>query len=216
MAMVVVGGHSRNVGKTSVVVGLIAALPEMRWTAVKITQHGHGICTLNGLPCDCACDERGQSILEESDRSGGSDTSRFLVAGAEHSLWVRTEQGKLGEIIPKLQQRLQSASSVIIESNSVLEFLKPTLYLAVLDATVPDFKESARRFLPRADAVILHGEPATPVWSEWARRQLTGKPVFSIQPPPYMTSAIAEFVRERIAPAAAAEAAEKTERQNKA
>jgi hypothetical protein len=200
--MVVVGGHSRNVGKTSVVVGLIAALPEMRWTAVKITQHGHGICTVNGQPCDCACDERGQSMVEERDRSGGSDTSRFLVAGAEHSLWVRTEQGKLGEVIPGLQRRLQSAGSVIIESNSVLEFLKPTLYLAVLDAAVPDFKDSARRFLPQADAVILQGAPAPAAWSEWAHRQLTGKPVFRIQPPPYLTSAIAEFVRERISPAA--------------
>ena len=39
MAVVVVGGQSRKVGKTSVVCGLIAALPEMRWTAIKLTQH---------------------------------------------------------------------------------------------------------------------------------------------------------------------------------
>ena len=40
MALIVIGGHSRNVGKTSVVAGLIAALPEYNWTAFKITQHG--------------------------------------------------------------------------------------------------------------------------------------------------------------------------------
>ena len=44
MAIVVVGGHSRNVGKTSVVAGLIAALPEFHFAAMKITQYGHGIC----------------------------------------------------------------------------------------------------------------------------------------------------------------------------
>ena len=33
MAIVVVGGHTRNIGKTSVMAGLIRALPEMRWTA---------------------------------------------------------------------------------------------------------------------------------------------------------------------------------------
>jgi len=40
MAIVVVGGHSRSVGKTSVVAGLIAALREFNWTALKITQFG--------------------------------------------------------------------------------------------------------------------------------------------------------------------------------
>jgi len=43
VSLVVVGGHSRNVGKTSVVAGLIAALQELDWTAVKITQYGHGV-----------------------------------------------------------------------------------------------------------------------------------------------------------------------------
>ena len=44
MAIVVVGGQSRNLGKTSVVAGLIAAMRERNWTAAKITQYGHGVC----------------------------------------------------------------------------------------------------------------------------------------------------------------------------
>src|SRR5580698_2068550 len=51
MAIVVIGGHSRSVGKTSVVAGLIAALPAYHWTALKITQYGHGVCSLNGESC---------------------------------------------------------------------------------------------------------------------------------------------------------------------
>ncbi len=96
MALVVVGGHSRSVGKTSVVAGLIAALRHFNWTAVKITQYGHGICSANGEACDCATADHSWAISEERDRSGESDTSRFLVAGAVQSLWVRTEQGRLG------------------------------------------------------------------------------------------------------------------------
>ena len=90
MAIVVIGGHSRSVGKTSVVAGLIAALPEYNWTALKITQYGHGVCSLNGESCHCATDDHSWAISEEKDRSGESDTSRFLVAGAVHALWVRT------------------------------------------------------------------------------------------------------------------------------
>ena len=48
VAIVVIGGHSRSVGKTSVVAGLISALREYDWTAVKITQYGHGVCSANG------------------------------------------------------------------------------------------------------------------------------------------------------------------------
>ena len=83
MALVVIGGHSRNVGKTSLVAGLISALPELRWTALKITQYGHGICSADGVPCDCTTDDHTFAVTEERDRSGESDTSRFLLAGAE-------------------------------------------------------------------------------------------------------------------------------------
>ncbi len=69
MAIVVVGGHTRNVGKTSVVEGLIRALPEMRWTAFKVTQFGHGMCSANGEPCDCETAEHTVAVSEE--RLGG-------------------------------------------------------------------------------------------------------------------------------------------------
>ena len=58
--------------------------------------------------------------------------------------------------MPTLRQRLEGARNVIIESNSVLKFLRPDLYLTVLDPSTADFKNSAREFLDRADAVILH------------------------------------------------------------
>src|SRR5260370_10312790 len=69
MAIGVVGGHTRNIGKTSVVAGLIAALPEMHWTAFKVTQFGHGMCSANGEPCDCETAEHTIAVSEE--RIGG-------------------------------------------------------------------------------------------------------------------------------------------------
>ena len=97
MSIVVVGGHSRSVGKTSVVAGLISALRHYAWTAVKITQYGHGVCSANGAPCDCVTADHAWAISEEKSREGDSDTSRFLLAGAVRSLWVRTEQGRLAK-----------------------------------------------------------------------------------------------------------------------
>jgi hypothetical protein len=198
MAIVVIGGHSRSVGKTSVVAGLIAALPEFNWTAVKITQYGHGICSANGEACDCATGDHSWAISEERDRSGESDTSRFLVAGAVQALWTRTEQGRLAEAMPTLRRRLQGACNVIIESNSVLKFLRPDLYLTVLDPSTEDFKNSAREFLDRADAVILHEAADRAAWHAVSLKPVVERPVFRISPPNYVTPEIAQFVRSSL------------------
>jgi hypothetical protein len=200
VAIVVIGGHSRSVGKTSVVAGLISALRDYDWTAVKITQYGHGVCSANGVPCDCATADHSWAISEERDHSGESDTSRFLAAGAARALWVRTEQGRLAEAMPALRQRLDRSRNVIVESNSVLKFLRPDLYLTVLDPSTEDFKTSAREFLDRASAVILHenSKNAGAAWQSVSLKPVAERPVFRISPPPYVTPEIVEFVRNRI------------------
>jgi hypothetical protein len=199
MSIVVIGGHSRSVGKTSVVAGLIAALPEFAWTAVKITQYGHGVCSANGAPCDCSTPDHAWAISEERDRKGESDTSRFLLAGAARSLWVRTEQGRLAEAMPALRSKIEHAGNVIIESNSVLKFIRPDLYLTVLDPAKADFKTSAREFLDRADAVILHEIHDGPAWQTVSLKPVADRPIFRITPPPYVTAEIGEFVRNHVA-----------------
>jgi hypothetical protein len=199
VAIVVVGGHSRSVGKTSVVAGLIAALREFDWTAVKITQYGHGICSANGAPCDRATNDHSWAITEERNRDGKTDTSRFLAAGAPRALWVRTEQGRLAEAMPALRARLDGARNVIMESNSVLKFVRPDLYLTVLDPGTEDFKNSAREFLDRANAAILHQPTNGAAWQHVSLKPIAGRPVFRISPPPYVTAEIAEFVRAALA-----------------
>lgn len=198
MAVIVVGGHSRSVGKTSVVAGLIAALPEFHWTAMKITQYGHGICSANGKVCHCASDDHSWAISEERDRSGGSDSSRFLVSGAMRSLWVRTRQGMLAEAMPRVRQELASAENAILESNSILRFIRPDLYVTVLDASTADFKLSAQQFLDRAHAVVLHEGSDDVAWQNVSLKPVTGKPTFRIRPPQYVTPELVEWVRRRL------------------
>jgi hypothetical protein len=207
MAIVVIGGHSRSVGKTSVVAGLISALREYDWTAVKITQYGHGVCSADGAACDCATADHTWAITEEKDRGGESDTSRFLVAGAVRSLWVRTEQGRLAEAMPALRQRLEPSRNVMVESNSVLKFMRPDLYLTVLDPGTEDFKISAREFLDRAGAVILHdgSKAGGSAWQSVSLKPVAERPVFRITPPPYVTAEIVEFVRGSLASAGKAD-----------
>jgi len=180
-----------------VVAGLIAALPSHNWTAFKITQFGHGQCSLNGEPCHCATEDHTWAISEEKDLSGKSDSSRFLAAGAKRSFWVRTEQGRLGEAMPAMRRKLAESENAILESNSILKFIRPDLYITVLDPDTEDFKATAQQFLDRADAVVLH-EAVGSRWNGISLKPVASRPVFSIRPPKYVTVEIAAFVSNRL------------------
>lgn len=187
MAILVIGGHTRNIGKTSVVAGIIAALPEYNWTAFKITQFGHGICSANGEPCDCETDAHTIAVTEERNRTSNTDSARYLQAGAIRSFWVRTRQGQLAEAMPRVRKELAGCENAIFESNSIIRFLQPDLYLTVLDVSVADFKPSAQYFLDRADAVLLISpdKGAVPLWPRGLVRIAEKKPQIQITPPAY-------------------------------
>jgi hypothetical protein len=207
MAIVMVGGHSRSVGKTSVVASLIARLPERNWTACKITQFGHGFCSANGEPCDCQTEEHTIAIGAERDPNTGTDSARFLAAGARRSLWIRTRIGNLADAMPRIRREIEAAENIIFESNSLMQFLRPDLYLTVLDHATADFKDSARLFLDRADAVLLRssGKDLAPQWNQVSLKLIAGKPRFLITPPGSVGDDLVAFVEQRLETAATAD-----------
>jgi molybdopterin-guanine dinucleotide biosynthesis protein len=205
MKLVMVGGHTRNIGKTSVVEGIIRATAEFNWTAAKITQFGHGMCSINGEACGCAVSEHQFSITEERQRDTGTDTARFLEAGARRSLWVRTKQGELFTALPALRKRIESDEFVIAESNSLRRFMNPAIYLQVLDISNPDFKVSAQQFFDLSDAYILaertDGRPAVLANTVLLAREIQkNKPCFAVKEEDrFISEEVIEFVRSKLA-----------------
>jgi hypothetical protein len=190
--VIVVGGHTRSIGKTQLVCDVIAAFPQAKWIAGKLTQYGHGVCAQNGANCDCAPDEHICAVSWETQSDSGTDSARFLAAGAKRSFWLRTKQGFLAEGLPLLRAALletlgdekEEPAPLIVESNSLLQFLRPSLYFAVVDPAKEDFKDSARAALDRADALVLRGpagglEEAGPAWMKLPSRLLREKPSVS-------------------------------------
>jgi hypothetical protein len=187
--VIVVGGHTRSIGKTQLVCDLIAAFPNENWIAGKITQYGHGVCAQNGENCDCAPDEHVCAISWE-ERASETDSGRFLAAGARSSFWLRTKQGFLAEGMPLLRKALREVADddrdrpgrVILESNTLLQFLKPSLYLMVLDPSKGDFKDSARLQMDRASAFVLrqplHATDGAVAWAALPQQLLLRKPQF--------------------------------------
>jgi hypothetical protein len=188
--LVVVGGHTRSIGKTQLVCDIIATFPKTEWIAGKITQYGHSVCAQNGENCDCAPEEHVCALDWETRVDTGTDSARFLAAGAKRSFWLRTKQGFLAEALPLLRDALREIDSaeghgenraVILESNSLMQFVKPSLYFAVIDPLREDFKESAQVALDRAHALVLRGDvggdaPPGPLWMKLPAKLLREKP----------------------------------------
>lgn len=195
--LVVVGGHTRNIGKTTLAVQIAAAFPQKNWLAMKITQYGHGVCSANGEPCDCATADHSLAVSEERDAASGTDTSRLLAAGAKRVLWVRTQQGQLAEALPRVRKEMASAEHVLIESNSILRFLRPDLYVAVLDPASNDVKPSSVRYLDRADAVFVAEGKSLEGWAAVPAALLRQKPVLPLMPDGLADESLA-WLRSRI------------------
>jgi len=200
--LVVVGGHSRNIGKTAVAAGLIRKLRGLHWTAMKITQYGHGVCSHKGEACGCEADGGGDPehpfALSEEYEPSGTDSGRFLAAGAERSFWLRTPVGQLARAEGVVRKILAQHPNVMVESNSILELAQPDVFLMVLDFSNADFKGSSLRFMDRADAfVVIDRGMNVPLWAEVAKGAWDHKPQFAVTPPDYVTTALTRFVKSR-------------------
>src|SRR5580704_572302 len=186
--LVVVGGHTRSIGKTQLVCDIIAAFPKTEWIAGKIIQYGPGVFAQKGGNWDCPPLEHVCALDWETRADTGTDSARFLAAGAKRSFWLRTKQGFLAEGLPLLRQALsevareeESRTAVILESNTLMQFVKPSLYFAVIDPMREDFKESAQIALDRAHALVLRGDvggdgPPAQLWMKLPAKLLQEKP----------------------------------------
>lgn len=141
MFTLVIGGSASGVGKTTLVCALLRALPEFDWTAIKISSHDHGLSA---------------PVYEEPEGGEGSDTSRYLAAGACRALLVSAPGPELP--LAELQAACYSTTHALIESNRIVDHLCPDICLAVVGEEAA--KHSFASPLHRADAVIVRSHAA--------------------------------------------------------
>lgn len=139
---IIVGGEQSKAGKTTVVCRLIRGFPDIAWTAVKISGHGHGL------------DPGAWALTAETAAGTANDTQRYLAAGAAQALWLR---GDLEAALPALRERLARAPHWIVESTQAAAWLEHDFSILVRAAAPGDIKESARRF--RASITVQSSDP---------------------------------------------------------
>jgi hypothetical protein len=190
MAVIVIGGQSRNIGKTSVICALISALREERWTAIKITHHDHPTSQTGKASI---------AISEEHNPTTQTDSARYLAAGAAKSFLIYAVQEQLSQAMPFIHKEIAGSKNIIIESNSILDHLHPDVYAIVLDPEVADFKFSAQRHLARANALLLiTGNPQEPSWSDLLSSVPKFIATFKITPPAWFSPEFTSFIAGKL------------------
>lgn len=145
MAIIIVGGSAKGVGKTTLVCGLIAALDSLRWTVVKITSEAHF-----GLP----------PIYEEKSAGPETDTARYLAAGAERAfLLTVSAERDLAEALDEFWPLIGRGANLIFESNRVAGIVNADACLLVQgDPREGAGKPSFYRAAKFADAMVAQGD----------------------------------------------------------
>jgi hypothetical protein len=153
--IVVVSGLSSNTGKTTLACELIHRLPE--WEAIKITRGHYRSCGKDPSGC-CVSDLLREQPLIRSGRAAnyefGKDTGRFWDAGAINVHWVIVAENQVEAGINEALSRVKSAG-VIVEGNSILEYVEPDFAIMCARAGENKLKSSARRNLQKAHALYL-------------------------------------------------------------
>lgn len=194
MAIVVVGGSGKDVGKTALVCAVISALREFGWTAVKITGHDYGPTDVSGIASGVAESGAGNSkpaIFEESKPGSETDTERYLAAGARRALLVT----RVGRDMPidEIRRALDADQNVIFESNRIVDAVKPDVCLALVGSAAAERKASFLRLLHVADAVVCVGADAGEI-AETPK----GIPRFRLESTEKLTPIIETWIRARL------------------
>lgn len=144
--VIVVGGHSRGVGKTALVVALVEALAPDRVATVKVSQHRHGTFAV---------------VHDDRHAVPTASTGRCLLAGAERAFLCRCPDTELAAADQLVAAQAGAGLVTIVESNRMAARLQPTLTCFVVDGANDDWKASSWQ-VPHVDLVVTAAGPASP------------------------------------------------------
>ncbi len=188
--IVAVSGLSSNTGKTTLMCDLLEQLPG--WEAIKLTRGHYRSCGKDPLGCcvsDLICDEPLVRTGRAENYEAGKDTGRFWDAGAANVHWVIAGEDQVEAGIKQALSRVEAAG-VLVEGNSLLDYVTADYAIMCARAGENRLKTSARRTLARADALYLStigegdAEDARARFDEWRAGlsigfDLDGRPVFT-------------------------------------
>jgi molybdopterin-guanine dinucleotide biosynthesis protein len=132
-----IGGAHSGAGKTTVACEILRRFSG--WGAIKYTRTSLYSCIIDDI-----------AVLSEA----GKDTKRFLDAGAETVLWIRSSFSELPEVLSMAVQMLNYLQGILIEGNSAIQVIKPDIVLYVSGDEARS-KNGADKILGMAQMIIF-------------------------------------------------------------
>ncbi len=178
-----VGGTSSNSGKTTTAVLLLRHLAAGKG---QQSTDGSGEDTDNGLSTLTNPKSGGpgkwgaikytktelyaslvddKTLLYRKDK----DTGKFIDAGAEDVIWVKSPPQDLKDLLPVALGRLSSLDGLVVEGNSAIEFLKPDIVIFMIGKNKECWKTGFEEIVSKADIIIYENESGLPKISKTKR-----------------------------------------------
>jgi len=204
-----VGGVCSNSGKTTTAVSLLRYLSAGK--GQQATDSG-GESTENVLPTPIHPKPGGSgkwgaikytktelyaSLVDDKAvlSSKHKDTGRFIGAGAEDVIWVKSPPEDLKDLLPMAIGRLSSLDGLVVEGNSAIEFLKPDIVIFTIGKNKECWKTGIEEILSISDIIVYENESDLPEISKTKRLFLSdGTGIREIQ---IFLKLISELIYER-------------------
>jgi hypothetical protein len=155
--MIMIGGNSRNSGKTTMACRIINKFSFTHEViGLKVTSIRPGEQDLHGNH------ENKESanfmIFEEKNSDSHKDTSKMLKAGATHVYYIRAEENFTKQAILHFLSRYVDKQLIVCESRSLREIISPGLFLIMMRLQLETSLKDMSKYLALADKVIYFNE----------------------------------------------------------
>ena len=151
--LIIIGGSSRNVGKTGLALTLIEKLSmHGKVTGLKVTSLRPGEEAFHG-----SHDTNQNSkfrITEEKDPFTSKDTSRMLKAGAEKVFFIESPDNLLESAFSVFMKEHYSGGPVVCESRSLRHAIVPGLFILLKHYNTDLIKDDFAYYEKQADIIF--------------------------------------------------------------
>lgn len=155
--MVLIGGNSRNSGKTTMACSIIKKLSiDHEVIGLKVTSVKPGEEELHGNHNEDLKD--GFTILEEKNSGSQKDTAKMLEAGATHVYYICVEENFTKQAILHFLLSYATGQLIVCESRSLRNIINPGLFLIMMRLQVNTKSKDMSEFLGLADKILYFDE----------------------------------------------------------
>jgi GTPase SAR1 family protein len=154
--VLLVGGATRNVGKTSLINRIIEKFSkENKIIALKIKSIHPGDEYFHGKDENPLNIDEKFRLIEETEMNASADAKKMLHAGAHKAFKLKVRAEYLEQAFSYFKSQINNNYPLIVESNSLRDYIKPAVFLLIKHANNNEMKPSAQRLEILADKIVF-------------------------------------------------------------